>query len=56
MHFLDPYINIIDKDCISVSAKQGCNFAKNIAGDFNPIHDSDSKDSVCLVILYFLRL
>jgi hypothetical protein len=43
MHFLDPYINIIDEDCISVSAKQGCNFAKNIAGDFNPIHDSDSK-------------
>lgn len=43
MHFLDPYINIIDENYVSISAKQGCSFAKKIAGDFNPIHDEDSK-------------
>ena len=52
MNFLDSYL-CRDKNChdknqdnnsaISISAEQACCFAKQIAGDFNPIHDADSK-------------
>ena len=32
-----------DGQCIRISARQGSLFAKQVAGDFNPIHDEDSK-------------
>ena len=43
MKFLDQYHNSTTQGKITISAKQGSDFAKNIAGDFNPIHDSLSK-------------
>jgi len=43
MKILSPYTNIIDEHHVSISARQGCTFAKKIAGDFNPIHDENSK-------------
>ncbi len=30
-------------DSVSISAEQGDSFAKDIANDFNPLHDADSK-------------
>jgi len=30
-------------DCIQITAEQGSLFAKEIAGDFNPLHDVDAK-------------
>ncbi|MEO1880948.1 MAG: DUF3581 family protein, partial [Methylococcales bacterium] len=30
-------------DCVAITAEQGSLFAKEVAGDFNPIHDVDSK-------------
>ncbi len=30
-------------ECTEITAKQGSLFAKEVAGDFNPIHDVDSK-------------
>lgn len=43
MNFLDPYLNRDSNNQIIISANQGCSFAKQVAGDFNPIHDTDSK-------------
>ena len=40
--FLDPYFQQ-DGDRIVISADQGSTFAKEIAGDFNPIHDPDNR-------------
>lgn len=40
--FLDPFYTP-DQTCIRISAQQGSRFAKEIAGDFNPIHDPHSK-------------
>ncbi len=42
MNFLQDYFSR-NKTGIVVSAKQGDDFAKKIANDFNPIHDQDSK-------------
>mgnify|MGYP001181130428 CR=1 FL=1 len=41
--FIQPFITRVDDCTVRVSAQQGCDFAKQIAGDFNPIHDHDSK-------------
>jgi len=41
--FLNLYYSAIDRQRLSISAAQGSQFAKEIAGDFNPIHDSDNK-------------
>lgn len=41
--FLEPFITNIDRNTVRISAKQASDFAKGIAGDFNPIHDHDSK-------------
>ncbi len=30
-------------DCIKITPEQGCLFAKDIANDFNPLHDVESK-------------
>lgn len=40
--FLDDYFRS-DADGVRVSPEQGSRFAKEIAGDFNPIHDADSS-------------
>jgi hypothetical protein len=32
-----------NNDCITITAEQGSLFAKEIANDFNPLHDVDSK-------------
>ncbi|MCH8550762.1 MAG: DUF3581 domain-containing protein [Natronospirillum sp.] len=40
--FLDPYFTR-DGEQIIISAAQGSAFAKQIAGDFNPIHDPDNR-------------
>ncbi len=42
MQFLQSYFHNQDQE-IKISAQQGSDFAKNIAGDFNPIHNPDSK-------------
>ena len=41
--FIEPFITSVDRNTICISAKQASDFAKGIAGDFNPIHDHDSK-------------
>ena len=41
--FIEPFITSIDRNTVRISAKQASDFAKDIAGDFNPIHDHDSK-------------
>ena len=41
--FLEPFITNIDRNTVRISANQASDFAKGIAGDFNPIHDHDSK-------------
>ncbi len=48
MSFLSPYFDLSNiqesgKTKVCVSAEQGNNFAKRVADDFNPIHDTDSK-------------
>jgi len=40
--FLDAFHNP-DADGIRISAQQGSRFAKEVAGDFNPLHDPDNK-------------
>jgi len=40
--FLKPFFSEAGPD-IRISRKQGSLFAKDIAGDFNPIHDPDNK-------------
>ena len=41
MNFLNAYYD--EDDTIRVSRQQASDFAKQVAGDFNPIHDPDSK-------------
>jgi len=41
--FLDNYFSQNDASQISFTRQQASDFAKNIADDFNPIHDQDSK-------------
>lgn len=40
--FLDPFFTEQD-DGILITAEQGSHFAKDLAGDFNPIHDPDAR-------------
>ena len=42
MNFIEKYYNK-NNDEIVISATQGNDFAKEIANDFNPIHDTDAK-------------
>lgn len=39
---IEPYISR-DGNQFSVSRQQGSDFAKTLAGDFNPLHDADAK-------------
>lgn len=45
--FLEPYHSVLEDSAegvtLAVSARQGSRFAKQLAGDFNPIHDEDSR-------------
>lgn len=43
MQFLDDFYSIDEDGYIVISDLQGSNFAKQIAGDFNPIHDVGIK-------------
>jgi len=43
MKFLDQYYAIVDQQQVRISAEQGSAFAKDVAGDFNPIHDPSAK-------------
>jgi hypothetical protein len=43
MYFLDKFNDDRGNGAVSVSASQASDFAKNVADDFNPIHDADSK-------------
>ena len=43
MSYLQPFHNTIEGGEISISEVQGSRFAKEIAGDFNPIHDHGSN-------------
>ena len=43
MNFLNQFYATSDDGHVSVSAAQASSFAKDIAGDFNPIHDVDSR-------------
>lgn len=43
MNFLSPFHQRTPDGHITVAAEQGSNFAKQIAGDYNPIHDPDSR-------------
>jgi hypothetical protein len=43
MKFLSNFYSETENEQVSVSADQGNNFAKFVADDFNPIHDTDSK-------------
>lgn len=43
MKFLEQYYQQSKANEFSISAYQGCEFAKTVAGDYNPIHNFDSK-------------
>jgi len=43
MNFLNQFYSTTEDGQVSVSGIQASGFAKNIAGDFNPIHDVDSR-------------
>ena len=43
INFLDQFCTVEDENLIGISAAQGSDFAKQVALDFNPIHDVDSK-------------
>ncbi len=43
MDFLTQFFNANDRGNIVISDQQGSDFAKRIAGDFNPIHDVGAK-------------
>lgn len=40
--FLEAFHNVVD-DRVVISPEQASKFAKEVAGDFNPIHDPDAK-------------
>jgi len=43
MSYLQPFHDAIEGGRVSISEEQGSRFAKEIAGDFNPIHDHGSN-------------
>lgn len=43
MQFLENYFSSDSQNQVSITGQQGSGFAKQIAGDFNPIHDVGSK-------------
>lgn len=43
MNFLKPYYQAIQPGEFTISAAQGNAFAQKVAGDYNPIHEAESK-------------
>ena len=43
LKFLQPYHSSVSPQTVLISAEQASSFAKDIAQDFNPLHDADSK-------------
>ena len=43
MNFLEPFYTRSGERQYCSSAQQGSDFAKKVAGDFNPIHNADSR-------------
>ncbi len=43
MQFLEKYFSLESRNQVLITAQQGSDFAKQVAGDFNPIHDVGSK-------------
>lgn len=43
MKLLQPYNTPVDDRRVQISAAQGSQFAKQVAGDYNPIHDPESS-------------
>ncbi|GHA13150.1 hypothetical protein GCM10008090_23590 [Arenicella chitinivorans] len=43
MKLLQPYNTPVDDHRVQISATQGSQFAKQVAGDYNPIHDPESS-------------
>ncbi|MFT5573646.1 MAG: hypothetical protein ACI9FR_002581 [Cryomorphaceae bacterium] len=43
MNFLSPFYQRTSDGHITVAAEQGSRFAKQVAGDYNPIHDPESR-------------
>ncbi len=43
MNFLSPFYQRTSDGHITVAAEQGSSFAKQVAGDYNPIHDPESR-------------
>jgi hypothetical protein len=41
--FLEPFYSVTEDGGVAVSAEQGSRFAKEVAGDYNYIHDPESK-------------
>ena len=41
--FLDPFRQADGPDSVRIAAGQASRFAREVAGDFNPIHDPDSR-------------
>ena len=43
MKFLDKYYSKVSNEQLTITAEQASAFAKQVACDFNPIHDADSR-------------
>ncbi len=41
--FLAPYCSLADDGTVRVTARQASSFAKDVAGDFNPLHDVGTR-------------
>ena len=41
--FLAPYCSLADDGTVRVTAQQASSFAKDVAGDFNPLHDVGTR-------------
>ncbi len=54
--FIDPYCTAHRQGSFSFTRKQASRFAKQVANDFNPIHDEDSKRFCVPGDLLFARI
>jgi len=51
---LSKYYTATADDGFVFTREQGSHFAKDIAGDFNPLHDADARNFAFPAICYFL--
>lgn len=54
--FLDQYCTELESNRFSFSRQQSSDFAKNVANDFNPLHDVDAKKFCVPGDLLFARI